>query len=80
MECLIGYEGNAFAFTGNAEEDLLSITSVHPMREEAVNEFLERAGADRSVVRSLIAQGQLAEVVYEGWTFYMRRLRRVADR
>ena len=29
---LIGYEGNAFAFTGDVEEDLLSITAVHPMR------------------------------------------------
>jgi wyosine [tRNA(Phe)-imidazoG37] synthetase (radical SAM superfamily) len=36
VELLIGYEGNAFASTGNAEEDLLSITAVHPMREEAV--------------------------------------------
>ena len=34
VEYLIGYEGNAFAFTGNVEEDLLSVTSVHPMREE----------------------------------------------
>ena len=33
VEYLIGYEGNAFAFTGNVEEDLLSVTSVHPMRE-----------------------------------------------
>ena len=36
VEYLIGYEGNAFAFTGNVEEDLLSITAVHPMREDAV--------------------------------------------
>jgi len=39
VEYLIGYEGNDFAFTGNTEDDLLSITSVHPMREEAVIEI-----------------------------------------
>ncbi len=74
VEYLIGYEGNAFAFTGNAEEDLLSITAVHPMREEAVKEFLARARADWSIVRKLIEQGQLVETEYEGNKFYMRRL------
>jgi len=71
VEYLIGYEGNAFAFTGNVEEDLLSITAVHPMREEAVSEFLARAGADWPVVHGLIAQGQLIEMEYAGKRFYM---------
>jgi wyosine [tRNA(Phe)-imidazoG37] synthetase (radical SAM superfamily) len=74
VEYLIGYEGNAFAFTGNVEEDLLSITSVHPMREEAVSEFLARARADWPTVHRLIAQGQLVEMAYEGRKFYMRKL------
>jgi len=76
VEYLIGYEGNAFAFTGNLAEDLLSITAVHPMRQEAVNDFLARAGADGSVVRSLVAQGQLIEVEYRGNRFYVRKLSR----
>ena len=75
VEYLIGYEGNAFAFTGNVEEDLLSITAVHPMREEAVDDFLERAGADWSTVRGLLARGQLVETEYGGRRFYMRKLR-----
>jgi len=74
VEYLIGYEGNAFAFTGNVEEDLLSITAVHPMRDEAVNQFLARAGADWPIVHRLIAQGQLIEMEYEGKRFYMRKL------
>ena len=76
VEYLIGYEGNAFAFTGNVEEDLLSITAVHPMREEAVSEFLVRARADWHVLQRLIAQGQLIETEYEGRRFYMRKLQR----
>jgi len=75
VEYLIGYEGNAFAFTGNVEEDLLSITSVHPMREDAVNQFLARAAAGWSVIHSLLAQEQLIEMEYEGRKFYMRKLR-----
>ncbi len=74
VEYLIGYEGNAFAFTGNVEEDLLSITAVHPMRQEAVSEFLARAGTDWPVVHRLIAQEQLIQTDYKGCTFYMRKL------
>jgi len=75
VEYLIGYEGNAFAFTGDVEEDLLSITAVHPMRKEAVSEFLARARADWSTVRRLAEQGRLVEIEYQGQTFYMRKLR-----
>ncbi len=75
VEYLIGYEGNAFAFTGNAEEDLLSITAVHPMREEAVREFLRKANADWSVVEKLLREGKLIELEYNGKRFYMRRLK-----
>ena len=74
VEYLIGYEGNAFAFTGDVEEDLLGITSVHPMREDAVSEFLARAGADWLAVHRLIARGQLIEMAYEERKFYMRKL------
>ncbi len=75
VEYLIGYEGNAFAFTGNVEEDLLSITSVHPMREDAVKEFLRKANADWSVVEKLLREGKLIELEYSGRKFYMRKLK-----
>jgi len=74
VEYLIGYEGNAFAFTGDAEEDLLSITSVHPMRKDGVKEFLRKANANWSVVEKLIRENKLIEVEYEGNKFYMRKL------
>lgn len=74
VEYLIGYEGNAFSFTGDVEDDLLSITSVHPMREDAVGEFLSRAEADWAVVNQLIDQGQLVRIDHKGRAFYMRKL------
>jgi wyosine [tRNA(Phe)-imidazoG37] synthetase (radical SAM superfamily) len=74
VEYLIGYEGNAFASTGDLEVDLLGITAVHPMREEAVSELLARAGADWSIVDGLIARGQIVEMEYQGRKFYMRKL------
>jgi wyosine [tRNA(Phe)-imidazoG37] synthetase (radical SAM superfamily) len=76
VEYLIGYEGNAFTFTGDVEEDLLSITAVHPMRQDAVNEFLMRAGADWQIVNKLMANAQLVETKYRGQMFYMRTVER----
>lgn len=76
VECLIGYEGNAFAFTGEVEEDILSITSVHPMREEALKDFLKRAKYDWSIVEELIEQGKLVESEYEGHKFCIRKFKR----
>lgn len=73
IEYLMGYEGNAFAFTGNAKEDLLSITAVHPMREEAVRKLLEKANADWQIVEGLVRNRELTRVEYEGYIFYMRR-------
>ena len=74
VEYLIGYEGNAFAFTGEVEDDLLSITSVHPMREEAVMEFLKKARAKWDVAERLVKENKLTETEYQGKKFYMRKL------
>jgi wyosine [tRNA(Phe)-imidazoG37] synthetase (radical SAM superfamily) len=75
IEYLIGYEGNAFAFTGDIEQDILGITAVHPMREEAVHELLGRANAEWPVIEKLMAQRQLVKTEYQGRTFYIRRIR-----
>ncbi|RLI03046.1 radical SAM protein [Candidatus Bathyarchaeota archaeon] len=74
VEYLIGYEGNAFAFTGNLEEDLLSITSVHPMREEGVEELLKKANASWDLVKNLLDKGKIIELEYEDHKYYMRKL------
>ena len=73
VEYLVGYEGNAFASTGNPEEDLLSITSVHPMRKDAVCEFLDRSGASWESIEKLIQENKLAEVTYNDRKFYIRK-------
>ena len=74
VEFLIGYEGNVFAFTGNVKEDLLSITAVHPMREEAVAELLKKANASWQIIDELLRNNELVRLEYEGNTYYMRKL------
>ncbi len=73
VELLVGYEGNAFASTGNAREDLLSITAVHPMRRDAVEDFLKRSSAEWAVVDDLIVRGELVETEHGGKMFYLRK-------
>ena len=73
VEYLIGYEGDDFVSTGDIGKDILSITAVHPMREEAVSTLLSRAGSSWEVVDRLVAQGDLAETKYDGHIFYLRR-------
>lgn len=75
VEYLVGYEGNAFASTGDAEHDLLSITAVHPMRKDAVEALLERTGDGWETVTGLISRGYLVEIEYNENHYYMRRLK-----
>jgi wyosine [tRNA(Phe)-imidazoG37] synthetase (radical SAM superfamily) len=75
VECLTGYEGNAFACTGDAASDLLSITAVHPLRQDAIEEVLRRAGADDALLHDLVARGDLIETTYQGQRYYLRNLR-----
>lgn len=74
VELLIGSEGDAFAATGDPAQDLLSITAVHPMREQSVRVLLEKAGAGWSTVDQLVREGELVDVAYRGERFFVRRI------
>lgn len=76
VETLTGYEGNAFSQTGDAAADILSITAVHPMRDDAMNAFLNHADAKWALVGQLVAAGQLTESTYSGHRFYLRTFQR----
>lgn len=74
VEYLIGAGGSEFGFSGNVEEDLLSITSVHPMREDAVRKYLKKAGGDWDLITRLLKKGSLVQIEYQGENFYLKRL------
>lgn len=74
VELLIGHEGSDFAFGGRAREELLAAASVHPMREDSLRLWLEKAGADWSLVTDLLARRALVETEFQGWKFYIRNL------
>ena len=74
VEYLIGYEGNAFASTGDVKQDIARITAVHPMRQDAVQQVLHDRGADWSVIDQMLDQHVLAAREYRGEIFYTRVL------
>ncbi len=76
VELLTQFEGTEFGYTGDAERDLLSVTAVHPLREDAVEELLRRDGADWGLVERLVREGLVVEVEYGGHRYYLRRVSR----
>jgi len=72
-ELTTGFEGTAFTSSGDVRNDLLSITAVHPMREDAVLELLEKGGNDWGVVEELKKEGKLVEIRYREKKFIMRK-------
>ena len=72
-ELLTGYEGNAFSSTGDLHKDILSITSVHPMREDAIDKMLSNYGKDQRFIHQMIKNEELTKSFYQDHTFYIRK-------
>lgn len=79
-ECITGHEGDKFSHTGNIIEDILSITSVHPMREESLRTFISEAGIDWIVIEQLLQEESLAEKEFNGGKFYLRKFNKLNDK
>lgn len=74
VEYLIGYEGDEFAHTGDVIKDILSITSVHPMRRSAVDELLKKTKTKWDVVEMLIKEEKLIKINFNNEEYFMRKL------
>jgi len=79
-ELLTRYEGNEFAPTGDVEEDLLSIMAVHPMRDQAVREFLRKTNTSWQIIDELLIEEKIVELELEGDKYYLKKLASVVER
>lgn len=73
MDSLFDLERADFRSTGNMREDILSISAVHPIQEEALKNMLARAGSDWAIVNDLIAENLIIKTLHAGKWFYTRR-------
>ena len=72
VELITGYEGNQFSAGDDPESDILSITSVHPMRREALEKMISGKGANPGLLKQLLESDRLIESEYEGHKYYLR--------
>jgi wyosine [tRNA(Phe)-imidazoG37] synthetase (radical SAM superfamily) len=76
VELIINNEGTNFGFSSDTEKELLSILSVHPMRKDAVDNFLSRSNSTWDFIDTLIKEKQLKEVTYSDNTFLIKNITR----
>ncbi|MGM0410079.1 MAG: radical SAM protein [Bacillota bacterium] len=72
-EYLIGYEGNEFSSTGDLKTDLLNITSVHPLKKEAVEKIIDKCNGNWNEVKELINNDKIVETEYNDEKYYLRK-------
>ncbi len=75
-ELLSGYSPIEFPATKNVQEEILDITSVHPLREVDVKSILEKAGKSWDIIEDLLAKGELKMVKLENTKFFLRSLKK----
>lgn len=73
VELLTGYEGNAFSSSGDLRKDILSITAVHPLRQDAISALHEQSKDSYAVVDQLIEEQLIEKVEYNGHQYYLRK-------
>ena len=71
-ELLVGFEGTNIGYTGNVVDDIINISSVHPIREDTMMELLLKDKADDSILISLIQNKIIKQVQYNSEKFYIR--------
>lgn len=72
VEVISGNEGTDFSFSSDVEKEIVNILSVHPMREDAVEEFLTKSNNDWNTVEELIQKEIIKKTLYSGEVFYSK--------
>jgi wyosine [tRNA(Phe)-imidazoG37] synthetase (radical SAM superfamily) len=75
MHFLFETEVGDFISTGNLIEDILSITAVHPLREEALRGMVLKAGGTWKLVEDLLATNKIACINYRDERYYLRHIK-----
>jgi wyosine [tRNA(Phe)-imidazoG37] synthetase (radical SAM superfamily) len=76
VELLTGFSPIEFATITNVREEILDITSVHPLREADVRNILDKANKSWSIVESLLKEGEIKMVKFGKNKFFLRNFKR----
>lgn len=70
---ILGFEGTDTGYTGNAIEDIINISAVHPIREDTMMELLSKDKADLTILHLLIHNKLIKKAEYKSEIFYIRQ-------
>ena len=71
-ELLASSEEVNFTYSSNVENELLSIIAVHPMKEDAIKEFLSKANSNWDLIEQLIENKKIKKIDYSGSSFFVK--------
>ena len=74
VELLINFEDNSFIPINDIENEILKITSVHPLKEQFLESFLDKGNSDWKIVERMLKNRILKSITYEGQNYYLRPL------
>lgn len=74
VEIVSGDEEDSFFFTDDIVKDVLSIASVHPIREDVIARLLDDRGCSWTEIEGLVEQGLLERFDYEDKRFYVKKI------
>ena len=80
VDLLFESEVGDFVSTGNLAEDILSITAVHPLREEALRDMVSAAGGTWQVVEDLLTSGGVSSIRYRNERYFLRHFKDIRRR
>jgi wyosine [tRNA(Phe)-imidazoG37] synthetase (radical SAM superfamily) len=75
VDLLFEAEVGDFVSTGNLSEDILSITAVHPLREEALRDMVTDVGETWQVVEDLLTTGRISSIRYRDERYFLRHFK-----
>lgn len=75
VDLLFESEVGDFVSTGNLAEEILSITSVHPLREEALRDMVSDVGGTWQVVEDLLTSGGISSIRYRDERYFLRHFK-----
>ncbi len=70
---LIDFPADKIPVTSHLEDEILALTSVHPLRQIEVNQMIKDAKSEDTIIERLIKENKLIKTDYNGYTFYLRK-------
>jgi wyosine [tRNA(Phe)-imidazoG37] synthetase (radical SAM superfamily) len=70
VKSLVGYGGDQFTVTGDTARNIQAMAAVHPLREDALRNIVERAGSDWQLIEQLLVEGRLQKTEHDQETYY----------